>query len=177
MVERHQIDIHATVKRVYAAVRTLDLNESTIIRWLFLLRTLPNRLVSRDKGKEFRGLTLDDLLKAGFVLLGERPDQELLLGTVGRFWKPSGDPQPVDVAGFRNFERRGYAKAAWGFHLSQRAEGITYLATETRVYCLNDASRRWFRLYWLFIGPFSGLIRKEMLRAIKRKAESLLNVA
>ena len=48
---------------------------------------------------------------------------------------------------------------------------VTLLATETRVLCLDTASRRRFRLYWTLIGPFSGLIRKDILRSIKRQAE------
>jgi hypothetical protein len=36
---------------------------------------------------------------------------------------------------------------------------------------LDDESRRRFRLYWLFIGPFSGLIRRKILRSIKHEAE------
>ena len=170
-VERHQIDIHAPVGTAYAAVRALDLNDSPIIRWLFALRELPALLFSRHKRAERRDLTLDGLMKDGFILLGERPQQELLLGAVGRFWTPSGDPQRLDIEGFRSFERPGYAKVAWNFSVSEHADDITRLATETRTYCLDAGSRRRFRVYWLFIGPFSGLIRKEILRTIKRKAE------
>ncbi len=36
----------------------------------------------------------------------------------------------------------------------------------------DAAARRRFRLYWLAIRPFSGLIRRLWLRAIKRRAES-----
>jgi len=174
MVERHQIDINAPVERVYTAVRTFDLSDSRVIRWLFLLRGLPAQLFSHDKPNERPSLTLDGLLKAGFVLLGERPQQELSLGTVGHFWKLVGNsPQRLDVEGFRNFETQGYAKAVWSFSLSRPADDITRLATETRVYCLGSASRRRFRLYWLIVGPFSGLIRRILLRGIKRKAETL----
>jgi len=34
----------------------------------------------------------------------------------------------------------------------------------------DAASRRRFRLYWLLIRPFSGLMRRLMLRAIAREA-------
>jgi hypothetical protein len=35
--------------------------------------------------------------------------------------------------------------------------------------CLDESSRRRFRRYWLFIRPFSGLIRMEMLRVIRQQ--------
>ena len=173
VVERHQIDINVPVGTVYAAVRALDLNDSPVIRWLFTLRELPALLFSRQKRAERRALTLDRLMEVGFILLGERPQHELLLGAVGRFWTPSGDLQHLAIEGFRNFERPGYAKVAWNFSVSERTDDVTRLATETRAYCLDGGTRRWFRLYWLLIGPFSALTRKEMLRVIKRKAERL----
>jgi hypothetical protein len=40
------------------------------------------------------------------------------------------------------------------------------------VLALGNSARRKFRAYWLVVGPFSGLIRKEMLREVKRQAEN-----
>ncbi len=45
------------------------------------------------------------------------------------------------------------------------------LATETRVYATTARARRLFRLYWLVVGPFSGLVRRRWLRAIARAAQ------
>ncbi len=171
-VERHQIDIHASAGRVYAAARTLDLSGSVWVRWLFRLRGLPALFLPRAKSRqEGLGLTLDGLLKNGFILLGESPPREIVLGLVGKFWSSSGCIQRLDKAGFLSFATPDYAKAAWNFSLSPQAEDITRLFTETRVLCLDEASRKRFRLYWVFIQPFSGLIRMEALRAIKRQAE------
>ena len=52
------------------------------------------------------------------------------------------------------------------------AEGpaTTRLVTETRVQCLDAASSRRFGLYWVVVRPFSGLIRRAMLRAVAREA-------
>jgi hypothetical protein len=106
-----------------------------------------------------------------FILLGEKPNEELLLGLVGRFWTLSGELRRLDSEGFRKFNEPGFAKAAWNFSLSERSDGSVLLETETRVCCTNDASRKRFRLYWFVIGVFSGLIRREVLRAVKQNAE------
>jgi hypothetical protein len=50
--------------------------------------------------------------------------------------------------------------------------GGTRLATETRVSALDEHSRRRFRLYWLAIGEFSGLIRRHWLRAAQEAART-----
>jgi len=174
VTERHQIDIHASLAEVYAAVRNLDLSGSALIRWLFLLRGFPAALFSRHKSSG-PGLTLNGLLKNGFILLGETPQQEILLGLVGKFWTSSGCLQRLDAAGFQNFAAPGFARAVWNFSFAPQSNGRTKLCTETRVLCTDAASRRRFRFYWLFIRPFSGLIRMEALRAIKRRAEKIAN--
>ena len=55
--------------------------------------------------------------------------------------------------------------------LAFRLDGRT-LTTETTVFAADAASRRRFRPYWLVIRPFSGLVRRLWLRAIKRRAEA-----
>lgn len=173
VAERHQLVVRAQAARVYAVVRRLDLSGSRVVRGLFALRGVPARLTGRGRGPSPLGLTLDELLqRGGFVLLAERPGEELLLGLVGRFWTTSGALQRVDPAGFRAFDRPGFAKAVWNFHLAPAGQGKTLLSTETRVLCLDPASRRSFRRYWRLIRPFSGLIRRIALREIRRRAEA-----
>jgi hypothetical protein len=169
--ERHLIDIHASAAEVYAAVRNLDLKDSVLIRWLFRLRGFPANLFSRRQSPAGLGLTLNELLENGFILLSETPPRELVLGLVGKFWTSSGCLQHLSAAEFQSFAAPGFAKAAWNFSLAPQANGMTRLCTETRVLCLDQSSRRRFRFYWRFIRPFSGLIRVEALRAIKRKTE------
>jgi hypothetical protein len=50
--------------------------------------------------------------------------------------------------------------------------GGSRLATETRVKALDERVLRRFRLYWLAIGPFSGLIRRRWLRAAQEAARA-----
>ena len=168
--ERHAIGIAAAPAVVYPALRRVDLLASPLIRWLIALRSLPAAL-ARPRARAARGaLTLDRMLAHGFVLLGERPGRELALGVVGRFWTPGGERVPVDAEGFRAFDRPGHAKAVWDFRVAPEGDGGSRLSTETRIWCLDPASRRSFRRYWLVVRPFSGLIRIALLRAVAREA-------
>ena len=168
-VERHTIVIPATPAAVYAALWRTDLLGVRVIRWLLVLRGLPAALRRPRRGPR-TPVTLARVLQRGFVLLDERPEREVALGTVGRFWTPGGDRLSVDADGFRAFARPGYAKAVWDFRLAAEPGGATRLSTETRVRCLDAGSRRRFRLYWRIVGPFSGLIRIALLRAVAREA-------
>jgi hypothetical protein len=161
---RYSTDINAPLERVYDAVQRVDLTQSTITRWLLALRGLarPSRKAT---------LTLADVIEGGFIPLVEDRPRELLLGLVGKFWTPTGCVQHLDAAGFRSFAQPGFAKAVWNFSVREKGDGLTELATETRVLCLDAPSRRRFRLYWFFVGPFSGWMRKEALRLVKQEAE------
>jgi hypothetical protein len=169
--EFHQCLVRAPIERVYAALRTADLGGSPIIRLLLRLRGLLAASTTVDHRRRNTELTLDTILNNGFVLLGENPPNEIALGLVGRFWTKSGGRCRVTADEFIGFDAPGYAKAVWNFSLVEENEGVTRLATETRVTCLDRASRRRFRTYWALIAPFSGLIRREALRMIRKSAE------
>jgi hypothetical protein len=172
--EYHETTVRAPINRVYDAIRTADLNRSLIVRLLLRLRALPRSLSSNDQQRN-PNLNLDAVMKGGFVLLGENRPNEIALGLIGRFWTPAGGRCRVnDAEAFRNFDQSGYAKAVWNFSLVEDGSAATRLATETRVRCLDDSSRWRFRMYWSVIAPFSGLIRREVLRAIRRSSESKL---
>jgi len=159
---RYQIDLHTPIQSAYSAARSLDMRPSKIIQWLLRLRGLPAD-----------GLTLDGMLKWGFVLLADVPSQEIVFGLIGRFWTPSAQIQPVTAEAFVDFDQPGFAKAVVNIVFMPQGNGSVRVTTETRVHCLGDASQRYFRLYWLLISPFSGIIRKEWLRLIRERAEAL----
>jgi hypothetical protein len=111
------------------------------------------------------------MLSEGFALLEERPGEELVFGTVGRFWRARGELCATSPVRFRAPAPSGTAKAAWNFEVSLRADGATELRTETRVLCADVTTKRRFRMYWLVIRPFSALIRREMLAAVRSAAD------
>ena len=169
--EYHETSVLAPIETVFAALRTTDLSGSPIIRLLIRLRALSTS--SKTGGSSGRQkLDLATILKAGFVLLGENHPNEIALGLVGRFWTLSGARCRVRPEEFVAFNQPGYAKAVWNFSLVEKTAGITRLATETRVSCLDHTSRQRFRVYWALIAPFSGLIRREALRLIRLHSEA-----
>ena len=171
--------IAASPARVYASLKTANFDYWGLTRALYALRTLPTFFVApRDTWRRFRDAlgrkhaNLQDMLAGGFTVLADCPGEELVLGTVGRFWRAHGELCVTSPARFRAPAPAGTAKAAWNFTVSRRPDGATELRTETRVLCADDATRRRFRAYWMLIKPASGWIRREMLAAVRSAAES-----
>lgn len=170
VVEHHAVDVEAPVDEACRAVKELDLARSPVVLALLFARGLPYLFTGAVKPK--RRLRLDDMVDSGFVVLGEEPDRELVLGIVGKFWQLSSGVHRIEPAEFVGFDNPGFAKAAWNFVVSARPTGGSRVETETRVAGTDDDARRRFSRYWWLIGRFSALIRRIMLREIKREAES-----
>ena len=166
----YKIEVNADVEDTYRAARTLDLSDSLPVRALFAVRGLPHLL--SGKANFTRALTLNTFLDAGFMILEERAPDEFVMGVAGKFWRPDSGFLAVAPEDFRTFDEPGYAKGALDFRVSERPGGGCLLTTETRVLCTDASSRRKFGLYWRAIGPFSGFIRHQMLRQVKRTAEA-----
>jgi hypothetical protein len=185
VVERHRTIVRAAPAVVFAAIREANLSGGAITRTLLAVRAAPAALAAilrspRAAWAEYgdraatrgRVVRLRDFERAGFRVVAERAPEELVIGLLGRFWTPRG-ALCADVRAdmFGAGPPAGQALAGWNFTVAARPDGSSELRTETRVWCAADA--RWkFRLYWLLVRPGSGLIRRAMLRAIRRHAES-----
>jgi hypothetical protein len=158
--EKHEMVINASPAKVYELVTKLDIGESWIIKTLLALRGLPSQLINKEQMHRTRFIELENL-----------PQKEMIIGLIGQFWKPSGNLQLFKPEEFLSFDEKGFLKAVWNFDISEQSSSTTLLTTETRIQCLGDYAKRRFSMYWFVVRPFSGLMRKEMLKAMKRKSE------
>lgn len=163
---RHGMEVRASPAAAYEALRQADLSKSWLVSALFCLRGLAR--TRRGAPADF----LEAVQRGGFVRLAERPPHEVAFGVAGKFWLPSGGRvDGLTRESFLAFTTDGFAKAAWSISFEAKHPGLTQVATETRVQCLGSHARRCFRVYWTFVRPFSGVIRRVLLRQIKRQAE------
>jgi hypothetical protein len=111
----------------------------------------PDRLVGSLlalRGLPARGRSVEEFLRSlQFEHLGRTPTE----------WAAAHDGRRLKIA--ISFE-------------AEPIPGGSRLATETRVSAVDDRTRRRFRLYWLAIGEFSGLIRRRWLQAAQEAARA-----
>lgn len=86
--------------------------------------------------------------ETGWILLGERPRDEIAFGLVGRFWLPVITFAPVTPASFRDFAEPDYAKSIYAVSVRPAGDGRTLLAATMRTLAANEHARRWLRRYW-----------------------------
>ena len=143
---RHAIEVDAEPERAERALREVTFREVPLVRGLLFARGLGARK-SEDT-------VLSNMVPRSTVL-EDVPGEGIVLSTTGQFWRlrgRGGGPPATAVVDFR------------------ARPGV--LTTETRVHVPDAGSRRKFARYWRVVRPFSGLIRRRLLHAAKRRAEA-----
>ena len=89
-----RVAVAASPGHAYAAARSLDLSGIGWVRLLFQLRVVPDRIAAAWRGQPYpplRAAGIDDITGdgSGFVLLGEEPGREVVVGAIGKFWQPA----------------------------------------------------------------------------------------
>ena len=167
--EVHSVDVGASPETVLAAVRALTPREVPMTVALMALRSVPALVLRQRHLLTLRTPVIEQFTKAGFTVLSERPE-ELVIGGIGRFWRPGGGLRRISPAEFASFDEPGFAKTAFDMRAIPHPAGAR-LTTETRILATDESARREFARYWRLIRLGSGAIRREWLRAIKRRAE------
>jgi hypothetical protein len=152
--ERHARTVDASPDEAFAAFLAMPVGCDPLVRALFRLRGLDDG--AQTSVEEFSG-------RPPFVRLaaGER---ELVFGS-GR-----------GSDGFARTPEQWLSVAEPGLKIAANirvvplANGRARLATETRVLPLGRRTAIGFRLYWIVVRPFSGLIRRRWLRAAGKAA-------
>jgi hypothetical protein len=173
VASRHRIWVAADPAVVYETARHADLGHLWLVRVMMGVRFAPARLASVFRGRRATPAPVDGPRsgRAGaFILIAEAPGEEFVLGIMGRFWTPTGGLVAASADRFQRPPPAGLAQGFWNLRVEPHGSG-TELSTETRVRCGDTATRRQFRRYWRIIRLGSGLIRGNMLRDIRRRAE------
>ena len=173
LLERDHVDVAADPVRAWERVRDGDLATSPLVRALFTLREIPDRLAGRHPDARLR---LDDLAstpeRPGFQVLVEEPPVEVAVGAIGKVWKPEIPFVHVpDAAAFAGFAEPDYVRVAWAVRVERRGPDVTRIELELRVDATDEAAWRKFRAYFLLIGPASRFIRRSGLKAIAHDVE------
>jgi hypothetical protein len=141
---QHAVTVDAESARIDRAMREVTYGDVPLVRAL---------LFARGLGWRPRGERVLATMVPRARVLEDVPGEGIVVTLTGHFWRltggGSGEPATA-VVDFRAERRR--------------------LTTETRVR-VPRSSRRPFARYWFVVRPFSGLIRKDVLRAAKRRAE------
>jgi hypothetical protein len=173
LLELDHVDLGAAPARIWEMVRHGDLARSRLIRALFVLRTLPERIGGHAPARPF-SLRLDDLHSSldqpGFAILADDPPREVVVGAIGKVWQPEIPFRHVaDEAAYAAVADPGWVKVAWALRVLPRGAEDARVEIEVRVDGTDEESWQRFRRYFRLIGPASRFIRRSALGALARE--------
>ena len=156
--------------------------EAPVVGMLGALRMLPEvighllhgeRPAKPPESMRLRDLPTIPMYEGGWILLGDRPGEEIALGLVGKFWRPVIEFARITSADqFRDFVEPGFAKTV--YNLAGRAldANKTLLSGLMRTATTDEHARRWFRRYWTFgVGSGAHILVGAVLDSARRAAE------
>lgn len=167
--ERHSRVIAASSERVWEALTDLRVGDLPMTRVLMRLRAGGRNLLGPPEANALAALPPREVAR--------REPKEVLLG----LWLPVRRHARKGVTDVEQMRPRsldelaatcppGWARVGMDFHLVPLAD-TTRLESETRIAVPDRRTRRVFAAYWYAIRAGSGLIRREILHAVARKAE------
>ena len=168
-------NVHALPSEVYEVMLGTDLRDP-VVNALFALRELPRRIAARLHGQApppaAARVTFGDIASGPiWMRLAEEPGVELVVGSVGRFWRKDYGWRAVAADQFVAFQEPGFAKIAISLAVLPSMADLTVLRYEARTATTDAVARRAFRRYWRVIRPGVALVMRRALRRIKQQAE------
>jgi hypothetical protein len=130
----------------------------------------PQRPPEHLRLRDITQLPMDD---GGWVLLGERPHDEIALGLVGKFWRPVIEFANVPAEQFPSFAEPGFAKTIYSLSVRTLGSHRTLLSGTMRTATTDERARRWFRRYWTFgVGSGAHVLVNGLIDVTREMAES-----
>jgi hypothetical protein len=161
----HHIEISAGPEEALAALRVVRGADLPVTRVLMGIRTFGRRR------------TADDVpVLEGLAAIGARPlsiaPRRLEYGVISQPWKLTGGERVRwdGAEEFAAFDRPGFVRVLVVFWAEALPGGGSRLSTATRIRATDRGTRRRFGRYWRVVAIGSGLIRREWLRAARRRA-------
>jgi hypothetical protein len=178
--------VNADVATTWDALMEVDLIEvgrkRPLVGVLGAIRILPDIVSHMLHGEppqpppahmRLRDTTSIPLDEGGWVLLDERPRDEIALGLVGKFWRPVIEFAKVRAEQFRDFGEPGYAKTIYSLSVRALDGHRTLLSGVMRTATTDEHARRWFRRYWTFgVGSGAHVLVNGLLDVTREMAEA-----
>jgi len=167
--ERHSARVHARPEQAMEAVRQSTFRDLKSMVTLMQIRGAVLREPVHTGG-DFQDKRVLDTFAASGYIPGSGESEVAMFG----IWNTRAGRRPEvhTLPDFAAYREPGIVKIAFNFKVEDAGGGWSTISTETRVLGTDDRTRRGMGCYWRLIVPGSGLLRRQWLDGIKRRAES-----
>jgi hypothetical protein len=166
--EWHSQRVHATPQQALQAVRQSTFGDMRSLRTLLKIRAAALRI--HETGDSLQDKRVLDAFSASGYLSGVNEHELVMVGVANI--RAGGPVKLQTLQQISDYREQGGIKIGYDFRVDDMGDGWCTISTETRVMALDDATRRGMGRYWRLIVPGSGLLRRQWLDGIKKRAET-----
>jgi len=173
LVEVDHVDLAVSPARAWDEVRHADLGDSPLVRALFTVRTLADRIARRGASEPFE-LRIDALRSSpehpGFQILADDGASEIVVGAIGKVWHLRIPFVHVEgPEAFRAYSEAELVKVAWALRVTPVGQTDSRVTLELRVDATDADAWAHFRRYFMVVGPGSRFIRRSLFAALAQR--------
>lgn len=172
--------VRATPSEIFKAFRTVTLHDMKLAWLLGELRYLPARLTGHQPQGTATKPFLSSLLESGTLILVDAAPREIITGSAGMLHRVVNQAPvhfPSNQAFYR-FDDPEYEKLFMSIHVEpSERPGEQGLILEHATVPLSQEAADRFKPYWFVIKPTGACVSRELLKAIGRRAESVIAAA
>ena len=169
--DAQSVRMHAPPWAVFGAIRAVTASEvQGFVPFAIALHAPSFQLSPRERAL-MRLPILEAMREEDFIVLGERPGREIVVGAIGQFWADRY-VRLRSANAFTTFRDPRFARVAINVLIRDDGNGGSLVSTETRVLCPDPQARRKFGDYWRLWTPGGSVVRTQWLNAVRRRAEA-----